>query len=221
MKRLFVFAICSAILFSSCHYFHGERIDGNGNVITQTRNFSNFTGVDVSNAIHLYIKQDAAFSVKVETDENLQQYIIVSEENGILRIKQENNTSLDATGQIKVYVSAPLFKNLEASGACKIVGENALTASDAIDVHVSGASGIRLKGETKEFLMEGDGASHAKCFELMTENADVDVSGASNAEVFARVKINAKASGASDIRYKGNASVTPNTSGAASIKKAD
>jgi Putative auto-transporter adhesin, head GIN domain len=240
MKRLFVFAICSATLLSSCHFLHREHIDGNGNVTTQTRNVSNFKGVELSSAINLYIKQDAAYSVKVEIDDNLQPYIMVSEANGILYIKQENNTSLNATGKIKVYVSAPEFKYLEASGACRIIGENTLTSADAVDIHLSGASDaklelkapkisadltgasdITLQGETKDFSIDGSGASHARCFELLSENTDVDLSGASSAEVIASVTINAKASGASNLRYKGNASISQDVSGAGSVKKVD
>src|SRR5689334_19627985 len=106
MNRIFFAAIGSLLLFSSCHFLH-HREKGSGNVIQQSRNVSNFTGVDISSAMELYIKQDSATSVKVETDDNLQRFIIVWEENGVLHIKQEDNTSLDNTGQIKVYVSAP------------------------------------------------------------------------------------------------------------------
>ena len=194
MNRFCTAALFSAILFSSCKYVIGKRINGNGKVITQTRTFSGFTGVDVSSAIDLYVKQDSVFSVKVETDENLQQHIIIEQDGNTLRIKQQNNTNLDATGKIKVYVSAPLFKSLEASGACDIIGENVLTATDEISIDVTGASdaelelkapkvsaemtgasNVKLKGQTKDLHIEGTGASHAKCYELLSENADVDV----------------------------------------------
>ena len=240
MNRFVTVAFLSVTLFSSCSYVTGKRIKGNGNVITQARTFSGFTGVDVSSAIHLYIKQDSAFSVKVEADDNLQQYILIEQDGNILRVKQRNNTNLDATGSIKVYVSAPLFRNLDASGACNIIGENVLSATDEIDIDVSGASDaelelkapkvsaemtgasdVKLKGQTKDLHIEGTGASHAKCFELLSENADVDVTGASSAEVFASVKLKAEASGASDVRYKGNAAVTQSASGAGSVKKVD
>ncbi len=68
-------------------------------MVTQSRSFSGFTAVEVNSAIDLYIKQDSAYSVKVEIDEDLQQYIIVDQDNGKLIIRQENNTSLDATGR--------------------------------------------------------------------------------------------------------------------------
>jgi len=240
MNRIFAIAFLAAVVFASCRYVTGKRINGNGNVISQSRSFSGFTGVEVSSSIHLYVKQDSGFSVKVETDENLQQHIIINQDGSMLRIKQEDNTNLDATGKLKVYVSAPLFKSLKASGACHLIGENQLSANDEISVDVSGASEallelkapkvttemtgaskLKLKGQTRDLYIDGSGASGARCYELLSENAYVEVSGASSAEVFASVKIEAKASGASDIRYKGAANYTGNASGAGSIKKVE
>ena len=122
MKRIIVLLLLATAFFSSCKYVTGKKIRGNGNVITQPRSFTDFSGVKVSSAIHLYVKQDSVFSVKVETDENLQPYIIIGKEGDLLIIRQEDNTNLDATGRIKVYVSAPSFSMLDASGACKIYG---------------------------------------------------------------------------------------------------
>ena len=45
------------------------------------------------------------------------------------------------------------------------------------------------------------------------------MSGACDAEVFASVKLDVNASGASHVKYKGNATVTRNVSGAGSVKK--
>jgi hypothetical protein len=76
-------------------------------------------------------------------------------------------------------------------------------------------------GETKDFRVDCSGASKAKCFELLTETTYVDLSGASDAQVFASIKIDAHISGAADLKYKGNATVTQDVSGAGSIKKVD
>jgi len=240
MRPLLTIAFLSVILFPSCKYVTGKRISGNGNVIVQPRTFSGYTNIDASGALYVYVKQDSAFSVKVETDDNLQQYVVIEQDGNTLRVKQQNNTNLDATGKIKIYISAPLFEGLDVSGASKIIGENVITANEAIKIDVSGASdaelelkapkvsaeitgasNLELKGQTKDLRIEGSGASHAKCFELLSENADVDVAGASSAEVFASVKLDAEASGASHIRYKGNATVSPDASGAGSIKKVE
>lgn len=238
MTRIISAAIISLVFFSSCHYLHRDRITGNGKVISQARNFSGFTGLDVSSAINLYVKQDSSFSVKVEADENLQEYIIIEQNGNTLKIKQKDNSSLDATGKIKVYVNAPSFKKIEASGACHISGENLLTAADEINISVTGASGaelelnspkvsaemtgashLRLRGQIKDLSIIGSGASHAYCFGLLSENVKVDVEGASRAEVFASVKLDVEASGASHVHYKGNATVNKHTSGAGDVSK--
>jgi Putative auto-transporter adhesin, head GIN domain len=240
MNRLLILAFSSLVIFSSCHFFHDEHIKGTGNVITQARTVSNFTGVDVSGAIDLYLKQDSGFAIKVETDDNLQQYIIVREEKGVLYIHQQDNTSLDATGKIKVYVSAPLFKSMQASGACNIVSENMLSSNEAVSIDLSGSSDVQLelktpkvsaglsgactlslKGEAKELSVDGSGSSNVKCFNLMTEQTKIDISGACDAEVFASVKLDIQTSGSSDVKYKGNAAVSQDISGAGSVKKAD
>jgi hypothetical protein len=240
MNRLLIIA-CSFIFLSSCHFLHGgERVKGNGNIKKEQRTAGVFNSVEVSGDIDLYVKQDSARSINIETDENLLPYIEVRNDGDHLIISPKEGYNPDPSQAIKVYVSSPVFKELEASGASKIVGENMITSGDAVTIQLSGASDaglelkspkvsvdlsgastMTLKGETKDLVAGASGASHIRGFDMLSENADVDVSGASNAEVFASVKLNAKASGASDVRYKGNAAVTQDESGASSVKKAE
>jgi hypothetical protein len=239
MKQLLVIASVLLSTLSSCHgIFGGEHIHGDGNVVSESRSVSEFKGVDVSGGLVVIVKQDSITSVKVEIDKNLQEYIITEVKDGILEIYQENNTSLESTKGIKIYVNNPTFKSFEATGATEIKGEGKISGTEEIHLHVtgaskidldikapkvsgeiSGASTLKLTGETKDFIVDANGASHAKCFDLMTENVEAELSGASSADVFASVKISGKASGASHLSYKGNASTSFNTSGAGSVKK--
>lgn len=240
MKLTFLFGCLLAITCSSCHYIGGKRIHGNGNNIAQSRNTGKFNSLDVSGAIDVYIKQDSTQAVKVETDENLQQYVDVYESNGVLVVSPKDNYNLDPTHKIKVFVAAPAFRVIQVSGASTITSENKLVSLESIDIdlsgaseakvdlkaprinaEVTGASNITLAGETKDLNVVGSGASGAKCLNLMTENTTVDVSGASSAEVFASVKLDAQASGASGIKYKGNPAITKDVNGASSIEKID
>lgn len=238
MKLLFATIAISAIL-SSCHFTGRDRVRGNGDVKTEQRDEHDFQGLEVSGAIKVYVKQDSAYSVRIETDANLQQYVETFTSSNILVIRPRSGYNLRPTSSIKVYVSGPQFKQLDASGASHIYSEGRLSSSEAlavdlsgassveidirspkVDVEVSGASTARLTGETKELIIQGNGASHAKCFSLMSEKADVDVSGASGAEVFASVELRADASGASHVRYKGNATIMDKSeSGAGSVRK--
>jgi hypothetical protein len=241
MKRITSLALFALIVFSSCSYIGGKRVRGNGNVISQNRTVDHFNAVDVGGAIDVFLKQDSSRSVRVEVDENLQELIEVYEQNGVLHIEPKNNYNLDPSNdKIKVFVSAPQFHALDVSGASKITSENRITTTEAFDINISGASQVKLdikaprveaeasgaseiwiSGETKDFNVGGSGASTIKCFDLMAENTSVDISGACSAQVFASVKLDAHASGASGIKYRGAGTVSQDLSGASSISKAD
>lgn len=243
MNRFLVVAICSLVLFTSCHFFGGKHIKGNGNVKKEDRTGNlKFSSIEVENALELHVRQDSAYSINIEADENLLQYIIIKSSGGKLEIYTKEDANLDPTNgaRVKIYVSLPVVKGLGASGASSIIGESLISsneklaidlsgASDAdlelkaptVSIGMSGASGLSLRGETKDLILDGSGASHAECFGLLSENADVEVSGASSAEVFASVKIDANASGASNIKCKGKGALTKDASGASSVEKVD
>ena len=88
-----------------------------------------------------------------------------------------------------------------------------------ISVDLSGASDLTIRGKTRDFEAEASGASEIKCFDLLTENTDVEANGASSVEVYASVRLAGHASGASHIRYKGNAIPNISSSGASGVNK--
>ena len=239
MKQFFLLALGISCLLQACD-FNAERIRGNGTIKAESRNTGLFHSIDVRGAIDVYVKQDSVTSVRIETDENLHAYIRTEADGTVLRVFTDRDVNLDATGKVKVYVSGPAFTHFEVSGASHIYGESQISGTGKIGMHatgassikmaintpsieadISGASSISLRGETRDLNASASGASHIKCFDLMTETADIDVSGASGAEIFASVKLQADASGASNIRYKGNAAVTQQSSGASGVSKAD
>jgi hypothetical protein len=242
MKKLFLLSFFGLLIFCSCNYMDGKRVKGNGNVVTRDRNTTGkFHSVDVSGALNIYVKQDSGQAVRVEADENLQDLIEIHEENGTLYISPRDNFNLDPSNNaIKIFVTAPQYRNLEVTGASNIYGENRITSSETLGIHLTGASEakldvkapridaemtgashISLSGETKDLDIEGSGASGVKCFDLKTENTRLDISGACSAEIFASVKLDVEASGASEVQYKGTPAVTQSVTGASNIRKVD
>jgi hypothetical protein len=240
MRQIFIIAVSSLLLFSSCREIFAKRIRGNGNITTQTRSAGEFNSIDVSGNINVYARQDSSSSIRVEADENLQQYIEIIDEGNVLRIKTQAGYNLRSSRPIKVYVSSAAFKKFEASGACDIFSEGKITSSSDIDfdlsgscnvtmdvnapkisVDMSGAGTIKLKGETKDFRIQGSGSTDIKCLDLLAETVDLDISGAGDAEVYASSKLTGTISGAADVRYKGAAQTDIHTSGATSVRKID
>lgn len=236
--RLVFIALVSAISFSSCHYIMGERIQGNGNVATREENVGSFNSLDVGGAIEVHIRQDQTPSVKIETDENLMEFLEVFTEGNTLVIRTRQGYNLDPSKGVVAYVSAPAYKNIEVSGASKLVGENTISGNGELNISASGASKITmevdgqkltgdasgastviLKGQVSNIDVEASGASHINGYDLVTDDAIIGVSGASSAKITANKTLKADASGASSIRYKGNANVNQSTSGASSVSR--
>ena len=226
------------IFFSSCKLINRETVKGDGNIVNREISVEAFSSIDVRGALVVYVKQEGVHKIRVKTDANLIPHLEINSVGGVLEIGAEDGFNLDPTYDIYIYVSAPSFRDLEVSGASEIIGENQLSGNEsvylgasgasiieldlnfpAIEAELSGSSHMVLKGKSDNLMISGSGASTIKAFELVTENADIDVSGASDIDLYANRSIIVDASGASNINYKGNAAVTQTVSGAGSVRK--
>jgi hypothetical protein len=237
----FAWVLALPIFLAACDGLGGKRVHGNGNIKTEDRSVSDFKNVEVGGAAKILVSQGDHPAVKIETDENLLQYIEVRQEGNKIYIREKRGFNLRPTHEIRVYVTAAVFNSIDASGACDIIGETKITNAEALELQVSGAGDIKmevdapklsaevtssgsvnLKGQTKEVSYELTGAAQAHCYDLLAENTKVEISGAGSAEVYASVKLDAQVSGAGEVKYKGNAStVNQHVSGAGSVHKAD
>lgn len=107
--------------------------------------------------------------------------------------------------------------DVQATGASTFKGT--LQAS-AISFDVSGASGCTVKGNTGDLKIQATGASNFHGYDLTTASCKVEATGASNVNISVSKTLDAHASGASNIDYKGEAVITNlDVSGASNVKK--
>ena len=88
----------------------------------------------------------------------------------------------------------------DISGASRATGD--ITAGDG-DFDVSGASTVQLQGSARDIVIEASGASRVELGDFLVNNADVNLSGASQATVNLDGRLDADLSGASNLRYIG------------------
>jgi hypothetical protein len=238
MKNFLFLSLIILVFASGCREIAGRRVRGSGNVTSQTRSVSGFRNIEVSGAIDVYVKQDSSTSVRVEADDNILEYVQVHTDGSTLEIYTESGFRLRPSNKIKVYVSNREYEDLSVSGASSIIGENEINSGNKVSLSVSGASDGRLvinapkvsvevtgassadlRGKTKDLDAHASGASKIRGYELLAENADVDISGASHAEVYASVSLDGDASGASSVYYMGSASNSIRPSGASHVGK--
>jgi hypothetical protein len=96
--------------------------------------------------------------------------------------------------------------------------DNVKNSSLAVDS--SGASKIKIAGETAKFSAETSGASKIDADGLRAVDALIDGSGASHVDINVSGELNADLSGASKVTYSGSpTAVHKKTSGAGSVSQ--
>lgn len=221
MKKfgLAVFGLAMSIgLFSAmnCSFGNVSGVQGSGTTKSEKREIAGFKEVEASGAITLEIVAQKGFSVEVEADDNLLQYIKTEVSGDTLKVFTKDRISPKT--KILVKISMPELDSLDVSGASNATVSNVKAAS--LKLEASGASKIKIDGEANSLKSDASGASGIDAEGLKVENANVQASGASNTTVSAINELKADASGASTIYYTGEPkSISPKTSGESSVKK--
>jgi Putative auto-transporter adhesin, head GIN domain len=234
IKQSVILSLATVTLFSC---FRGRTITGSGNVISEKRVMGNFTGVSASGIIPVEVKNGPVTEVRVEADDNLLKYIYTEVDGGTLKISTKNFSNFKNC-TYKVYVTTPVLNLLSSSGAGSITSTgvlkdeksislsssgagmiNAGVDAPSVDADVSGAGEITISGRTKNYIVELSGAGSINSYDLLSENAEAEVSGVGNIKLHASVKLKASVSGAGDIKYRGDAAVETSVSGAGKVTK--
>lgn len=208
----------------------------------EVRNVSGFKGVSVSSAIDLYISQGSTEAVAVSAkDTKVRDRIKTEVKDGVLYISFDGNGWKNwgmGDQKMKAYVTIKDINRLEASGASDVKVSGSLKTDnlklhlsgasdfegnvevDNIQVQGSGASDIKISGKADQAKIEMSGASDFKGYDFTVNYCKAEVSGAGDLQVTVNKELDAQASGASSIKYKGDAVVKrSDSSGASSIKK--
>jgi hypothetical protein len=205
----------------------------------EPRKIGSFTGIDVSGGIDVVISAgDEAVAVSASKTE-YRDRIKTEVENGILKIWYDSKWGISINGNknLKAYISYRTLKSLEASGGSDINADGTIRASDLalrvsggsdfrgaveatrLTVKQSGGSDVRISGKATTLNVDASGGSDFKGYDLVADVCDLEASGACDIEITANRELSARASGASDIHYKGNPTVKEaKASGASSVK---
>jgi phage shock protein PspC (stress-responsive transcriptional regulator) len=134
----------------------------------------------------------------------------------VIDIELPELVELDLSGASKSTVSG--FESeefsLNLSGASKSdIDMNV----DDITIDISGASKLTLVGQAKNVVAEASGASKIYAFGFSSKNIELDLSGASKAEVNVSDSLNIDASGASIIYVYGDPTIESSLSGSSRV----
>ncbi len=206
----------------------------------ELRPVKGYHGVEVSNAIDLYLSQGDEETVAVSAkDIEWRNRIVTEVVDGILRIRLEGKSWSVGNNKLKAYVSFTTLDLIKASGASDVYVDGVITgnqlslglsgASDfkgavrvgSLMLEQSGASDARITGVVSgKTTIRSTGASDVKGYDLVTDDCDVHASGASDIRITVNKELSADVSGASSVYYRGAGVVKDShSSGASNVKK--
>jgi len=205
----------------------------------EIRKVGDFHAIEVSSAIDLQLSQGENSVAVSASEQEHRDGIKTVVSSGVLKIWFEEKKWFRGGGKkLRAYVSVRDLDRLSASGACDITvngelkaDEMAIALSGASDFkgrvnagslkfRISGASDVVISGSVGDLSVDASGASHFRGYDLEAENCRVEASGASDLKITVNKVLNAKASGATNIDYKGTGMIGEiRTSGASNIRK--
>ncbi len=238
-QHTFVAIVAFVVAFSilACQVQDFVPVSGAGNVVTQQMPITGFDKVAVSDAFHVDIRQSDSFRVVIRVNEDLIQHLQATKEGNTLKIGLKGGYSISAA-TLQAEVSMPDLAGLEVSNASHVT-VSGFKSTKSLNVAVSGASyltgdiktgdsrfdiadasQVTLKGSGQDVTIDARGASQVNLADFSVVNATIKASGASQVTVNLSGKLNANASGASEVYYLGSPTLgTIDATGASKVKR--
>ena len=189
MKKIIIFLILLLIaLFVGCK---GTGVKGTGNVVDEKRSINEFDEVSISGAYNVDVYVGDEPSIEISGEDNLLQYIVTEVDGRELSIY--NDRSISPRKRIVIKLHTPSLKYISTSGASNIYAE--AIYSDNFEINLSGAGSIELNGDVESFEANLSGAGSLGARDLIAKYVEVNISGASSADIFASEKLEASVSG--------------------------
>ncbi len=214
MKTLVVTLISISVLFSSCLK---ERLEGNGNIVTEVRSLSNFSGVVNSGSKHIHVNYGSEYKVELRGSSNLIPAYRTRITNGDLSFYyDEVNVRYD---DLEVYVTMPAIQRANLSGSGKISINGNFPSQNNFESSVSGSGDIQVFGgmEVDELDVSISGSGTTNFLTMICRRAEVFISGSGNAKVNVREHLKVKISGSGKTYYSGNPTIETDISGSGKV----
>ena len=177
-----------------------KKIQGSGNIISESRELNNFTSIILLGSIDVNIKTSESNNCVVVADDNLIPFIKTEVVNNKLNISL--NESYSSEEKLVVNINTPNYDEVSLSGSGNI---NILDfKNNNLSLNISGSGNITGNGEVETLVVKINGSGNLMSKEIKSKSATITINGSGDAEVFASDSISAKINGSGNIKYFGN-----------------
>ena len=214
-KNLGLLLICTVLLLTGCNFHHQfGGIQGSGAKASETREVSEFTGIEVRCSAKVRVHDGQEQSVTVEVDDNLLALITTE--------VQDNKLIVSTKEPISTRIGISVTVNLRQLDSIRVIGSGAVQAENVdaatLTLSISGSGDINAAGTVEKVDVKIMGSGDVDLSELVASEATVHISGSGDVIVHATENLSATINGSGDIRYKGQPEVQQNVSGSGDVK---
>ncbi len=216
-----------------------NRITGSGNIVTITKDYTNFTDIEIESAFSVKVIKSSIYKVSFEIDDNIAGYIDCHQSGKKIYISLEdgysfNNVTLRAVietpdleyikcngGTVLQFTTRDFFNNLllDLNGGSAVKGSLDV---NSLELRLNGGSIVELAGTATNINVFGNGGAILNLYDFETKNCNLNFNGGCIAYLYVIDNLSATLSGGSIVKYKGNPSLgTINISGGSVIQKSN
>lgn len=146
------------------------------NLKRASRQVQAFTKVDLLAAGEIHLSQADEFSLIIEAEDSILDYLTTEVENGVLRLDVEKDRNITSKRSIRYFITMPKIEVIRVSGGGKLFSESIVGAAFLLDI--AGAADIEIaKIEVNAFTFDVKGAGKATIGELKAQGISFDVKG--------------------------------------------
>lgn len=216
---------------------YAQKVKGNGKTINKTRNVGSFDGIGVSGSFDVFLVAGDEGKIDISVEENLEPYLVTEVSNGNLKIKWKPGTKIQTSNTTTITVHFKSIEKLAMAGSGDIVGKDIIKGSSMeiavagsgdiavelemgrVETAISGSGDIKLEGKAENFEAAVSGSGDVDAYDLITDNAELKISGSGSIGANVQKELVARISGSGKIKYKGQPRIEDTkVSGSGSIR---
>jgi hypothetical protein len=231
MKRVTYYCVIVTTLFLATGNIFGQ------SGVKETRDVSDFTGVNFGVAGNLYIKVGSSFKVVLEGESKYISDIETVVRDGKLIIRRESY-HMFSNEKVDVFITMPEIKSLGLSGSGRAAIEGtvktevlklSVSGSGKISIpevilkemicSISGSGDINLEGgeaTNADLSISGSGSYAGE--NTVIKNLETRISGSGNCSCNVSESLNASISGSGNVIYSGNPKMNVHSSGSGHVR---
>ena len=192
-------------------------VSGSGQVKSETRQVSGFTGIELSGNGEVTIEQGETESLTIEADDNVLPALTSEVRDSVLELGTKPRTTVRTRNPIRYRVTLKDLTSIELSGSGSVSGAD-LQAS-ALQVDISGSGTINLAGAADQQDVEVSGSGRYEAAQLPSRSATIEISGSGKATVAASDQLRVDISGSGTVTYSGDPAIDQDISGSGRLVK--